>query len=422
MSEETTDIDEKLLAAIYLLIECIEARGLEHEGIYRVSGSYTASKNLKAAMVKHDITKPEELKAMVDATDSVHELTATFKQILRAMKPPLLTYAHYDAFKTAVHQSDLNERNMALGEALKLLPVDRLQVIKQLIAHLRKVAALQQTNKMTEENLALMFGPTIMRSPDGIMTDLQDTGTQATVVRELLTAPEGAAGGAIDMVLRGGGGAGNISAAAASMSPRQMVYPKRANPVVVEAMEAMVETQSSLSTDQLSNDDAFNLFDIDGDGEISLEELGTILRAQGNLMVEADIKAVMRAIDTNGDGVIDREEWALASSHNLMKAALTGETVPKPHENKGACLQLLSEFDRIDRGNITKEELIVLCETYGGGEMLELEEMEELLDALGLSKAPPSARFDYKQFVGMVAPTLIGSTSMLQEAANPDGD
>ena len=82
-----------------------------------------------------------------------------------------------------------------------------------------------------------------MRSPDGIMTDLQDTGTQATVVRELLTAPEGAAGGAIDMVLRGGGGAGNISAAAASMSPRQMVYPKRADPVVVEAMEAMVRAR-----------------------------------------------------------------------------------------------------------------------------------------------------------------------------------
>ena len=141
-------------------------------------------------MVKHNITKPEELKAMVDAIDSVHELTvrsnallivqysgvssstmeknrlrighhqcytinatinqyisslslttltilspsnlcsfsppflphpsqATFKQILRAMKPPLLTYAHYDAFKAAVHQPDLNERNMALGEALK---------------------------------------------------------------------------------------------------------------------------------------------------------------------------------------------------------------------------------------------------------------------------------------------------------------
>ena len=68
-----------------------------------------------------------------------------------------------------------------------------------------------------------------------------------------------------------------------------------------------VATQSSLSTDALSNDDAFNLFDIDGDGEISLEELGTILRAQGNLMVEAEIKAVMRAIDKNGDGVIDRE-------------------------------------------------------------------------------------------------------------------
>ena len=153
------------------------------------------------------------------------------------------------------------------------------------------------------------------------------------------------------------GGSGNISAAAASMSPRKMVYPKRADPVVVQAMEAMVETQSSLSTDKLSNDDAFALFDIDGNEEISLEELGTILRAQGNVMLEADIKTVMRQIDTNGDGVVDREEWAMASSHNLLKAALVGETLPAPHENKGACLQLFSEFDRIGRGTLTKEEL-----------------------------------------------------------------
>lgn len=93
-----------------------------------------------------------------------------------------------------------------------------------------------------------------------------------------------------------------------------MVYPKRADPVVVKATEALVEMQTSLSTDTLSNDDAFNLFDIDGDGEISLEELGTILRAQGNVMLETEIKAVMRAIDTNGDGVIGRgTRWTMVT-------------------------------------------------------------------------------------------------------------
>jgi hypothetical protein len=148
------------------------------------------------------------------------------------------TYALYARFKEAVHDPSPTERNQKIGETLRALPQDRLGVLKQLVAHLRKVAAAKATNKMNEENLAIMFGPTIMRSPDGIMADLQDTGTQATMVRELLTAMEGSEGGAIDAVLRGGG---NAMKAKQSMSPRKMVYPKRQDPQVIEVMETMVK-------------------------------------------------------------------------------------------------------------------------------------------------------------------------------------
>ena len=99
-------------------------------------------------------------------------------------------------------------------------------------------------------------------------------------------------------------------------------------------------------------------------------------------MTELDIKRVHRAVNRSGNGKVNREEFALAASSHLIKSTLAGETVPAPHENTGACLQLFQEFDRIERGSITKEELAAMCGMFGGAEHLSPAEIAELLAGL----------------------------------------
>ncbi|KAK6927867.1 EF-hand domain [Dillenia turbinata] len=53
----------------------------------------------------------------------------------------------------------------------------------------------------------------------------------------------------------------------------------------------------------------FKRFDSDGDGKISLSELGNALKALGSAS-EDEIKRMMAEIDTNGDGFISFNEFA----------------------------------------------------------------------------------------------------------------
>lgn len=53
----------------------------------------------------------------------------------------------------------------------------------------------------------------------------------------------------------------------------------------------------------------FKKFDLNGDGKISISELGSILAALGTVTPDHELKVVMSEIDTDGDGFIDLHEF-----------------------------------------------------------------------------------------------------------------
>merc|ERR1712124_220465 len=53
---------------------------------------------------------------------------------------------------------------------------------------------------------------------------------------------------------------------------------------------------------------AFRTFDIDGDGVITLQELQNFMGSDTSLCA-AKVRALISEVDTNGDGVIDFEEF-----------------------------------------------------------------------------------------------------------------
>ena len=53
----------------------------------------------------------------------------------------------------------------------------------------------------------------------------------------------------------------------------------------------------------------FDFFDLDGEGTMTIEELEHVLSFVGRGVKEADLKDIMKSIDTNGDGIVARPEF-----------------------------------------------------------------------------------------------------------------
>ncbi|XP_017338502.2 calcium-binding protein 5a [Ictalurus punctatus] len=78
--------------------------------------------------------------------------------------------------------------------------------------------------------------------------------------------------------------------------------------VELMAPKLLAETAGMIGMKELR--DAFKQFDMDGDGEITTEELKLAMnKLLGENMSHKEIDAVVREIDDNGDGTVDFEEF-----------------------------------------------------------------------------------------------------------------
>ena len=63
--------------------------------------------------------------------------------------------------------------------------------------------------------------------------------------------------------------------------------------------------------------EAFNVFDKDGNGTISEDELRQVMHNLGEKLTDEDIKAMMREADTDGDGEVNFEEFVQMMSFSF---------------------------------------------------------------------------------------------------------
>ncbi|KAJ7954322.1 Calcium-binding protein [Quillaja saponaria] len=70
--------------------------------------------------------------------------------------------------------------------------------------------------------------------------------------------------------------------------------------------------------------DAFSVFDIDGNGSITAEELNMVLKSLGDECSVAECRKMISGVDSDGDGMIDFEEFKvmmmMGSRHDAMDA------------------------------------------------------------------------------------------------------
>ncbi|XP_011602360.2 GEM-interacting protein isoform X2 [Takifugu rubripes] len=181
----------------FVVLQCtseIEHRALSVQGVYRVSGSKPRIQKLCQAF--------EVQKEKVDLSEySPHDITSILKQFFKELPEPLLTFDLYNGFvtvgKNIQHQNerephlDTNEVMEIihnLQDLLQKLPSYCYSTLQHLIAHLQKVSE-NDDNKMSQSNLGIVFGPTLLRplvSTDMSLMALLETSYQAALVEFLI--------------------------------------------------------------------------------------------------------------------------------------------------------------------------------------------------------------------------------------------
>lgn len=165
----------------FIISACIrevERRGMAEVGIYRVSGSASDLAKLKKSF-ESNAYEAEQLLKEVD----IHSVTGILKSYLRELPEALFTDMYYPKlFETFNQFSTINEtaRIKALLEIFEELPQPNKATINHILDHLIRVHQQEAENKMSLHNLAMVFGPTLLR-PGQTNTKQKDLLASSTV-------------------------------------------------------------------------------------------------------------------------------------------------------------------------------------------------------------------------------------------------
>ncbi|XP_071812475.1 rho GTPase-activating protein 12-like isoform X2 [Apostichopus japonicus] len=140
-------------------IEAIDNRGLEVDGIYRVSGNLSMIQKLRLEV---DQEKPVNLNN--SPWSDIHVIAGSLKLFFRELPEPLFTYDAYDRFIQCSTNNDTKSRIKRLRELLHGLPKEHKDTIYTLFAHFQRVIEQGEKNRMKAQNIAIVFGPTLMWS------------------------------------------------------------------------------------------------------------------------------------------------------------------------------------------------------------------------------------------------------------------
>jgi len=131
--------------------------------------------------------------------------------------------------------------------------------------------------------------------------------------------------------------------------------------------------------------DAFNVFDKDKGGTISIDELHNVLDSLSHKATNEEIQAMISQVDVNNDGEISFDEFVQMMTHI---------DVPFDEEMR----QAFDVFDKDGDGYISREELRSILE-----QLQQTITEEEFNDMMEEADKDGDGRIDYDEFVKMMS-------------------
>uniref|UniRef100_A0A8C3G265 Rho GTPase activating protein 21 n=1 Tax=Cyclopterus lumpus TaxID=8103 RepID=A0A8C3G265_CYCLU len=147
----------------------VEERGLDYKGIYRVPGNNAAISSMQEDLNSKGMT---DIDIEDDKWRDLNVISSLLKSFFRKLPEPLFTNEKYADFIEANRTEDSVERLKELKRLIQELPDHHFETLKFLCAHLKKVSENCEKNKMEPRNLAIVFGPTLVRTSEDNMTNM----------------------------------------------------------------------------------------------------------------------------------------------------------------------------------------------------------------------------------------------------------
>uniref|UniRef100_A0A671KN30 Rho GTPase-activating protein 27-like n=1 Tax=Sinocyclocheilus anshuiensis TaxID=1608454 RepID=A0A671KN30_9TELE len=137
-------------------IRAVEKRGLEIDGLYRVSGNLAVIQKLRFKADHEDLDLEE-------GNWDIHVITGALKLFFRELQEPLFPYSLFNDFINGIKIPDYYSKIAHMRNLVRSLPPPNRNTMEALFSHLRKVIQHGDENRMSVQNVAIVFGPTLLK-------------------------------------------------------------------------------------------------------------------------------------------------------------------------------------------------------------------------------------------------------------------
>ncbi|KAJ2602340.1 Rho-type gtpase-activating protein, partial [Coemansia sp. RSA 1722] len=164
LCEQATLEGQNIPWVVRAAIDFIETQGLTMEGVYRRSGS---TMDIRAVLVEvSNVAEATNNKfhnaPIASASADVTSVTSVLKQYFRDLPNPLMTSDTYHLWVHTASIASVEERIKVYRTISDSMPSAHSDTLRFLMSHLKRVADNQQENKMTTNNLSVVFAPNIL--------------------------------------------------------------------------------------------------------------------------------------------------------------------------------------------------------------------------------------------------------------------
>ncbi|XP_017296372.1 rho GTPase-activating protein 15 isoform X2 [Kryptolebias marmoratus] len=138
-------------------LDTVEKRGLEADGIYRVSGNLATIQKLRFI-----VDQEEDLDLDDSQWEDIHVITGALKMFFRELPEPLFPFRFFQQFVEVVQLKESKQKIQEVKKLIQQLPKPNHDTMKMLFSHLQRVLAFSQKNLMSTQGISIVFGPTLM--------------------------------------------------------------------------------------------------------------------------------------------------------------------------------------------------------------------------------------------------------------------